>query len=78
MARPPVILSIWLGVQKDDFERAKPVFETSAELVIYTGKLGSGTTLKLANNLMTYALTYCSLGSICTCRSPCGGSQITF
>ena len=44
-----------VGCSKKDFERAKPVFETSAELVIHTGELGSGTTLKLANNLMTYA-----------------------
>lgn len=44
-----------VGCSKKDFERAMPVFETSAELVIHTGELGSGTTLKLANNLMTYA-----------------------
>ena len=44
-----------VGCSQKDYERAQPVFETSAELVIHAGKLGSGTTLKLANNLMTYA-----------------------
>ena len=41
-----------VGCSKKDFERARPVFETSAELVIHTGELGSGTTLKLALSLI--------------------------
>lgn len=36
-------------------ERARPVFETSADSVIHAGDLGTGMLLKLCNNLITYA-----------------------
>lgn len=36
-------------------ERARPVFETSADSVIHAGALGTGMLLKLCNNLITYA-----------------------
>lgn len=35
-------------------ERCRPVFATSAERIVHTGPLGSGVSVKLCNNLMTY------------------------
>ncbi|TFH23358.1 MAG: NAD(P)-dependent oxidoreductase [Myxococcales bacterium] len=47
-------LTYMVGGADDDVERCKPIFETSAKLVVHTGKLGTGAATKLCNNLMTY------------------------
>jgi 3-hydroxyisobutyrate dehydrogenase-like beta-hydroxyacid dehydrogenase len=36
-------------------ERARPIFETSADSIIHAGPVGAGLLLKLCNNVMTYA-----------------------
>ena len=44
-----------VGGALSDFDKAKPVFETSADKVIHAGDVGSGLLLKLCNNMITYA-----------------------
>lgn len=48
-------LCYMVGGEKAAVERARPVFETSAESIIHAGALGAGLLLKLCNNLITYA-----------------------
>ncbi|MBA6413692.1 NAD(P)-dependent oxidoreductase [Parahaliea sp. F7430] len=48
-------LCYMVGGSAADVERAKPVFETSAERIVHAGDLGAGMLLKLCNNLITYA-----------------------
>jgi 3-hydroxyisobutyrate dehydrogenase-like beta-hydroxyacid dehydrogenase len=47
-------LTYMVGGEAADVERCRPAFETSAEKIVHTGPLGSGTGVKLCNNLMTY------------------------
>jgi len=47
-------LTYMVGGNAEDVERCRPVFATSAERVVHTGPLGSGVSVKLCNNLMTY------------------------
>ncbi len=48
-------LCYMVGGALSDFDKAKPVFETSADKVIHAGDVGSGLLLKLCNNMITYA-----------------------
>jgi 3-hydroxyisobutyrate dehydrogenase-like beta-hydroxyacid dehydrogenase len=43
-------LTIMVGGETDDFERAKPLLETMGELIVHVGELGKGEMLKLINN----------------------------
>ena len=47
-------LTYMVGGEAEHVERCRPVFETSAERIVHTGPLGSGVSVKLCNNLMTY------------------------
>jgi 3-hydroxyisobutyrate dehydrogenase-like beta-hydroxyacid dehydrogenase len=47
-------LTYMVGGDAADLERCRPAFETCAEKIVHTGPLGSGTGVKLCNNLMTY------------------------
>jgi 3-hydroxyisobutyrate dehydrogenase len=47
-------LTYMVGGHADDLERCRPVFATAAKTIVHTGPLGSGTAVKLCNNLMTY------------------------
>lgn len=48
-------LTYMVGGDAATLERCRPVFSTSAAKIIHAGNIGAGITLKLANNLMTYA-----------------------
>jgi 3-hydroxyisobutyrate dehydrogenase-like beta-hydroxyacid dehydrogenase len=43
-------LTIMVGGEAADFERAKPLFEAMGELVVHVGPQGDGSTIKLINN----------------------------
>jgi 3-hydroxyisobutyrate dehydrogenase len=43
-------LTIMVGGEHGDFERARPVLETMGKLIVYVGELGQGEMLKLINN----------------------------
>jgi 3-hydroxyisobutyrate dehydrogenase-like beta-hydroxyacid dehydrogenase len=43
-------LTIMVGGQRTDFERAKPLLEEMGELIVHVGELGQGEMLKLINN----------------------------
>lgn len=48
-------LSIMVGGDAKDFERAKPLFEVMGELVLHVGELGKGELIKLINNSVAAA-----------------------
>lgn len=43
-------LTIMVGGEPTDFERARPLLETMGELIVHVGELGQGEMLKLINN----------------------------
>jgi 3-hydroxyisobutyrate dehydrogenase-like beta-hydroxyacid dehydrogenase len=43
-------LTIMVGGEAEDFERAKPLFQSMGELIVHVGELGQGEMLKLINN----------------------------
>jgi 3-hydroxyisobutyrate dehydrogenase-like beta-hydroxyacid dehydrogenase len=43
-------LTIMVGGEQRDFERARPLLETMGELIVHVGELGQGEMLKLINN----------------------------
>jgi 3-hydroxyisobutyrate dehydrogenase len=43
-------LTIMVGGEPTDFERAKPLLESMGELIVHVGELGQGEMLKLINN----------------------------
>jgi 3-hydroxyisobutyrate dehydrogenase len=45
-------LTIMVGGEAADFERARPLLETMGELVVHVGELGQGEMLKLINNAL--------------------------
>jgi 3-hydroxyisobutyrate dehydrogenase len=45
-------LAIMVGGDKDDYEIIKPVLEAMGETIFYSGKLGSGSAMKLVNNIL--------------------------
>jgi 3-hydroxyisobutyrate dehydrogenase-like beta-hydroxyacid dehydrogenase len=45
-------LTIMVGGEQGDYERALPLLETMGELIRYVGELGKGETLKLINNAL--------------------------
>ena len=47
-------LTYMVGGEPEDVEKCRPVFATSAERIVHTGPLGTGVSVKLCNNLMTY------------------------
>lgn len=47
-------LCYMVGGSQELLERARPVFNSSAQKIVHAGDLGSGMALKLCNNLMTY------------------------
>lgn len=48
-------LCYMVGGDKAVVDRCSPVFMTSAQKIVHAGAIGAGITLKLCNNLMTYA-----------------------
>lgn len=48
-------LSIMVGGDADDFESAKPIFDTVGKTVVHVGPSGSGQTVKAANQLVVAA-----------------------
>jgi len=47
-------LTYMVGGAAEHVERCRPVFETSAAKIVHTGEVGTGASVKLCNNLMTY------------------------
>jgi len=47
-------LTYMVGGEAPLVEKCRPVFATSAQRIVHTGPLGSGVSVKLCNNLMTY------------------------
>ncbi len=45
-------LTIMVGGEAADFERAKPLLESMGELIVHVGELGQGEMLKLINNAL--------------------------
>jgi 2-hydroxy-3-oxopropionate reductase len=45
-------LSIMVGGEEEDFERAKPLFEAMGETVVYVGGLGAGQMVKACNQIV--------------------------
>jgi len=45
-------LSIMVGGEKDDFDRALPVLQTMGKTITYCGKSGAGYTVKLCNQIL--------------------------
>ncbi len=54
-------LTAMIGGTKTNFDRAKPIVERIANRIHHVGPLGSGETVKLANNMMEYV----NLTSMC-------------
>lgn len=50
-------LSIMVGGEADDFERAKPIFETLGKTIVHVGAAGAGQTVKACNQIVV-ALTF--------------------
>src|SRR4051794_11022989 len=48
-------LTIMAGGEREDFERARPLFEAMGELVVHAGPLGHGQTVKVINNSVAAA-----------------------
>jgi len=48
-------LTIMVGGANEDFERAKPLFESMGRLIVHVGELGQGEMLKLINNSLSAA-----------------------
>jgi 3-hydroxyisobutyrate dehydrogenase-like beta-hydroxyacid dehydrogenase len=48
-------LAVMVGGERSAYERAKPVFQHWASLVLHLGPAGAGTQAKLARNLLTFA-----------------------
>lgn len=48
-------LTIIVGGEKSDFERALPVLQSMGELIMHVGELGDGAMLKLINNALAAA-----------------------
>lgn len=48
-------LAVMVGGDREAYERAKPVFQSWAALVLHLGPAGAGTQCKLARNLLTFA-----------------------
>ena len=49
-------LTIMVGGEADDLERARPVFEAMSRRIFHMGSLGAGATIKLAVNDIVFAL----------------------
>ena len=47
-------LTYMVGGDKDVLEKARPMLEAAASSIVHTGALGTGATVKLCNNVMTY------------------------
>jgi len=47
-------LTIMVGGEQQDFERAKPLLEAMGELIVHVGELGQGEMLKLKNLLLEH------------------------
>lgn len=45
-------LSIMVGGEKSDFERAKPIFEAMGKTIVHCGAIGSGQTVKACNQIV--------------------------
>jgi 2-hydroxy-3-oxopropionate reductase len=53
-------LSIMVGGEKKDFERAKPIFEALGKTIVHVGAAGSGQTVKACNQVVV-ALNYAAV-----------------
>lgn len=47
-------LAVMVGATREVYERAKPIFQQWAALVIHAGEPGAGTRMKLARNMLTF------------------------
>ena len=67
-------LSIMVGGEEDDFERARPLFEVMGKTVVHVGATGAGQVVKACNH---YLVVICSaLGCRCSrCTLPDGISE---
>ena len=54
-------LTIMVGGERADFDRARPVFETMGELIVHVGPTGQGEMVKLLNNTLA-AINAAALG----------------
>ena len=50
-------LTIMVGGEERDFERARPLFEVMGELVVHAGRVGDGQAVKVINNAVAAANT---------------------
>jgi 3-hydroxyisobutyrate dehydrogenase-like beta-hydroxyacid dehydrogenase len=58
-------LAIWVGGDKDVFDRCKPVLDAIGDQVYYVGPIGSGAVAKLVHNCAGYVIQ-CALAEVFT------------
>ena len=49
-------VTVMAGGRREDFDRARPIFDAFADKVLYTGGLGTASVCKLANNMTTFVM----------------------
>ena len=64
------ILSIMVGGELSDFERARPLFEVMGRTITHMGSLGSGGFTKLANQIIVALNLTASARAWCSVRGP--------
>jgi 3-hydroxyisobutyrate dehydrogenase-like beta-hydroxyacid dehydrogenase len=64
-------LTIMVGGSEEDFERAKPLFESMGELIVHVGPQGHGQVVKLLNNTLA-AVNAAALGEAITAARKAG------
>jgi 3-hydroxyisobutyrate dehydrogenase-like beta-hydroxyacid dehydrogenase len=68
-------LTIMVGGEKRDFDRAKPVLETMGKLIVYAGPVGHGEMIKLINNTVA-AINAVALAEAITLARSAGVNQM--
>src|SRR5258708_696323 len=58
-------MALWVGVEKADYERQKPVLDAMGDRPAYIGPIGTATVAKLVHNMSGYAIT-CALAETFT------------
>lgn len=74
LARTPVEaeagkLNTMVGAADEVFEKVKPVLEAFCENIFHMGPLGSGTRMKLINNLITMGQAALIAEALCACKA---------
>ena len=74
LARTPVEaeagkLNTMVGASDEVFEKVKPVLEAFCENIFHMGPLGSGTRMKLINNLITMGQAALIAEALCACKA---------